>query len=592
MEVGNCQRIQNLFTMNKTALSLQEIQEKIKERKKAPTISKAIKHQNRLRLHTEPYLDQSKLNQTTTEYLEWVKEQLPRDKYKMFLDLFRFPLQTVELSESIYSALEKIFESRNSVNNYYFQNPELKQDWQNYRKDVLKEPYIWRNEAWQIMKTSINSMIVVDLPQEQIGEMPEPYYYFLQIEKVIDYCFKKDNRKKLSYCIFSVDESKIACYDETFYRVFEINSKNEITNTIVEAQHYLGYCPVQFFWNESIAINEIDIKKAPITSQLNNFDWSLFYAISKRILDMYGAYPIYSAYEADCDYENNDNNSYCDGGYLRNLTDSSYYFANDGGLIRCPKCSDKRIVGVGSFLEVPIPQKDQVNLQDPVKITTIDVASLEYNVKENKRVKEEIYISCVGDGGGVEKKEAVNVEQIRVNVEDRTTILINLKKNFEYAMTFANDTVCRLRYGDMFIGSSVNLGTEFYIYSLSELREQYNRAKESGANESELDRLAKQIVYTEYKNNPDDLKRQLLLYELEPYKNYTRNELLQLKSQQLLDDLLYKIKINFVSFVERFERENIDIVQFGSQIDYDKKIQIINEKFKDYAREGETGINN
>ena len=43
----------------------------------------------------------------------------------------------------------------------------------------------------------------------------------------------------------------------------------------------------------------------------------------------------------------------------------------------------------------------------------------------------------------------------------------------------------------MFVSAKVNLGTEFYLYDVTELRERYKVAKESGASEGELDDFTK-----------------------------------------------------------------------------------------------------
>ena len=45
------------------------------------------------------------------------------------------------------------------------------------------------------------------------------------------------------------------------------------------------------------------------------------------------------------------------------------------------------------------------------------------------------------------------------------------------------------------------------------------------------------------------------------------------------------IKRNFADFIRRFERENMNIISFGENIDYDKKINTIKERLTDYARE-------
>ena len=82
----------------------------------------------------------------------------------------------------------------------------------------------------------------------------------------------------------------------------------------------------------------------------------------------------------------------------------------------------------------------------------------------------------------------------------------------------------------------------------------------------------------------------LILKHLEPYRHYTFDELMKLQEKQLLNQDSLKIKLNFSTFVDRFERENMNIIEFGSKLDFDKKISIINEKLKEYVREQDNPV--
>jgi hypothetical protein len=163
--------------------------------------------------------------------------------------------------------------------------------------------------------------------------------------------------------------------------------------------------------------------------------------------------------------------------------------------------------------------------------------------------------------------------------------LLRVKKGFEAAQKWVDDTCCRLRYGTAFIQSSINYGTEFYLFTSDELRERYKKAKEAGMSEADLDALLQQIIETEYRNNPQQMQRMIILSDLEPYRHLTRDEVQALYDKSLvsLEELL--IKLNFADFVRRFERENMNIITFGENIDYQKKIDIIKERLMDYARE-------
>lgn len=568
------------------ALELNQIKQILQKPSKRQVIQKAVNMQRRLRFHTETNIAVSDINQPTTIFLQWVKTLLPKDKFNIFLQLFKFPLPTPAVVEDVYRELERVFYSRNSSSSYQFTDSELAEDWANYKKNSLNEPEVWKTTGWKRMQVSPNSILVVDLPQIQKSSRPEPYFYWLEIDAVIDYQLSTFDDNVFEWLIFNQPNNQIAVFDDTHIRVYQLNEKNEIQSLVSEASHDLGYCPARFFWSTQLNEKNKDLKKNPITKELSNLDWYLFFALSKQHLDLYAPYPIYSAYEADCNFENNETGDYCDGGFLRNAK-GEYKILNDGTVERCPCCSEKRIAGPGSFLEVPVPNQSEgvADMRNPVQITTIDKDSLDYNVSECARLKNEIVISVVGSGGTVSEKEAINETQVTANFESKTSVLNALKTNFELAQKFIEDTICKLRYGDAFISSSISWGTEFYVFTVTELYSKYKQAKENGASNSELDAISQQILEVEYRNNPLVLQRMLILKQLEPYPHKTLDEVIKLFEKGLLDEKLVKLKINFNTLVDRFERENINIIEFASKKPLRDKINIITNKLLEYVTE-------
>lgn len=567
-------------------LELKQIKQAIERPAKRQTIQKAVSMQRRLRFHTETNIAISDINQPTTTFLTWVQHLLPKDKFNIFLQLFKFPLPTPAVVEDVYRELERVFYSRNSSTAYQFTNSELAEDWANYKINVLNEPEIWKTVGWKRMQVSPNSILVVDLPTEQTASRPEPYFYWLEIDSVIDYELTKNSDSCFEWLVFKQPENRIAVFDDESIRVFQLNEKNEIQSLVSEAKHDLGYCPARFFWSTQLNEKNKELKKNPISKELSNLDWYLFFALSKQHLDLYAPYPIYSAYTADCNFENNETGDYCDGGFLRNAK-GDFKILADGSIEKCPCCSEKRIAGPGSFLEVPIPSvADGVaDLSNPVQITTIDKDSLDYNVKECERLRDDIIVSIVGSGGNVSEKEAINETQVSANFESKTSVLNTLKTNFEEAQKFVEDTICRFRYGSSFISSSISWGTEFYVFTTSELYAKYKQAKDNGASNSELDAISQQILEVEYRNNPLVLQRMQILKQLEPYPHKTITEVISLFDKGLLDEELVRLKINFVSYIDRFERENINILEFATNRTLDEKIKIIKDKLISYVQQ-------
>lgn len=566
-------------------------------------------HQNRLRLHSEvvpstPALAswsyrgrQLAVNQplmhghegitlALNDFMAMVENLIPKDKFEVFKTLFRFPVITNEVLAVCYDKLSRIFDGRDPAFSYQFANTELRDDWEWYRQEKLGEQNIWQSKGWDFFKTQINSVLIVDLPQEQEAgdRYPQPYFYWLPIMDVIDY--KADPQSgAMEWIMFRQDGDKIAVIDDASYRIF--NSKDGTIGELEsEAAHDLGYCPARFFWNEPVSLDKPDIKESPVTKELDRLDWYLFFAISKRQLDTYGNYPIYWGYEQSCDFHNDETGDYCDGGFLKDKQGHWHYDSN-GQLMPCPICSQKRLVGAGSYIEVPVPHVDegQPDLGQPVGMLAVDSESLKYNQEEEKRLRTDLITAIVGTNEEITTRDALNEQQIKANFESQSTVLKRVKKGFEEAQKFVDDTCCRLRYGKAFLSSSINYGTEFYLFTSDELRERYKKAKEAGMSEADLDALLQQIIETEYRHNPQMMQRMIILSDLEPYRHLTRNEVQGLYEKSLIpvEDLL--IKFNFADFIKRFERENMNIIEFGAETDYDKKIGIIKEQLKAYASE-------
>lgn len=569
------------------ALDLSAIKREITEPRKRGVISKAVNYQNRIRFHTQAYVTPN-ISQPLTDFFAFVSNLLPSDKVKTFKALFRYPLKTNEITAICFNKLSRIFDGRNPAFNYQFANTEQRDDWEYYRQDILHEPEIWPAKGWDNFKTEINSVLVVDMPevQDPSDPYPQPYFYWLPIDKVITYATEGTDGR-MAWIIFRLEDKRIAVIDEERYRVFR-EENNNIGELLVDNPHDLGYCPARFFWNEPISISEPDIKMSPITIELEALDWYLFYYISKKHLDLHGSYPIYSGYEQSCDYRAQ-NGDYCDGGFIRDEKDN-YKLDSAGVIERCPKCGNKNIAGPGTYVVVPIPQKteygeEQPDLRNPVQMLTVDRNSLDYNVAEEERLRNNIITSVIGTNEDIMTREAINEQQVKANFESQSTVLNRIKKGFESAQAFVDETICRLRYGSAFISAKINLGTEFYIYDINRLRERYRIARDSGASEGELDALQNQIIETEYRHNPLQLQRMIILGELEPYRHMTLNEAISLYEKGFIDDRELSVKINFPSYIRRFERENTNILEFGMEIPFSKKINIINQKLLEYASE-------
>lgn len=586
-------------------ISTDELRKAVKEQRNRRTVNLAMLHQNRLRFHiqteasTPMLMSYDKFHrkavglpavgvwQALDDFLAFVENLIPHDKFKIFKSLFRFPVATNDILAVCFDKLSRIFEGRDPVYDYQFRTTEQRDDWEWYRKEVLGEPSVWKTRGWEYFKTEINSVLIVDMPQEQqaVDRYPRLYFYWLPIGKVESY--ETDRQGRIEWIAFRQKGDRLAVIDDERYRIFRYKD-SVIGELEVENTHDLGYCPARFFWNESVNLQNPDVKASPVTKELGKLDWWLFFNTSKNHLDLYGSYPVYYGYEQNCDYHNDNTGDYCDGGFLYDVKGVQKLDLN-GLPVPCPKCGEHRITGAGSFVEVPVPGENQPDLGGhPVGMLTVDRSSLDYNVDEVDRLRTEIITSIVGTNEEITTRDALNEQQIRANFESQSTVLNRIKKGFEDAQQWVDETVCRLRYGSLFLSCAISYGTEFYLSTVDDLRDRYKKAKEAGASEAELDALQQKIIETEYRNNPTLRQRMIVLADLEPYRHMSRDEVMQLRDKGIVTDEELMIKLNFTDYVRRFERENMNILEFGENTDYPKKIQAITDRLTEYARESIT----
>ena len=555
-----------------------QIRRNIEDRKRAMQLGSMREHQDWVRLHADTSIDSHNCGMAFQRFATMVKTILPDEKYAMFMSLLRFPLPSTSVVSVVFDRLSRVFEGRNPAINYQFKKTEYLDNWEWYRQEVLGEPNIWKTKGWDYFKTEPNSVIVVDMPTERTDKSDkyvQPYFYWIPSSCILDYGVNEDG--SMSWIIYRNDDTrKVYVVDDSSYRVFAWNyDSNQLGELEVENRHSLGYCPAMFFVQQSVSLREPDVKESPITKVLSELDWYNFYATSKKHLDLYASYPIYYGYEADCDYEKDLGDGHkhvCDHGLI--VDELGRLVESDGVPMKCPKCASHRTAGAGSYIEVPVPNEGEVDFGDhPVGMLSVDKAALQFNADELARKKKEIISLCVGvDADTTLSEFSVSDKQVDANYESQSTILVRVKKTFEDAQKFVDETICRLRYGSEFVSCSIDYGTEFYTLSTTELRERLKKAVESGASESDLAALRKQIVETEYRTNPLLMQRMVILTDIEPLLGMSKTQAIDACNKGYVDEYECMVKVNFESLVKRFEREYGNIIEFGEEATYERTI--------------------
>lgn len=590
-------------------LSQQQVQELIKAPRNKEEINKAIDHDLRLRLHTEPIERTGDETKAHREYFEWVQRIVKSpQKLERFKQFCTVPLHTNELTDSAFKEYENIFKTTNSYKEFNFSEPELQSDW----LDLLrrrKDHQFWTGEAFQKFKTAINSFIVVDVPTIQIGDRPSPYWYTVDMQNVIDADVtiqrnidSKDNdepRYKVEYLIFKDSRGMIIALDDEYYRVYkEVETEGADGETtkvelVAENPHDLGQCPARQLWTEPYSGEETLRKKGPISTSLGALDLIQYNHVAESFGDSYIPLPVITKYREKCNYIEPHTQMECVNGMVPVHTQSNPYNPENPVYQACPVCSASSEVFAGTTISVDPPEtNDQADQIDAVKFVQPSTEGLRYMTEKNETLEKRFIYRVVGKGDDFYNGQARNEKDVESRFESRETILRNIARNFEAVMQWTYTIACRLRYAEQFESAHVFLGDQYFLHSVSELNEIYKQQKENGYPEFQLSLTRQKIIQTKYKDDPNALKKAEFLSLVEPLqgKNLTEINTIRKDSPGVISDQDYEIKINFDSFVKRFEVEVMPINTLleqvkDEQITIERAITEFNQRLISYANE-------
>lgn len=488
--------------------------------------------------------------------------------------MLAFPVYTTELVEAILDELNKVFSSNNSSFTYEFTSDQQIAEFGAYLSEIDFWAK-WQEEAQEGIRAKINSIVVLDMPQN--ADETKPYFHFLSISSVVDIDLGEGD--KIAALIFKEDD-RLFLIDETRYASFKKQSEGTEYTFESENFHDLGYCPACFFWSDNIKKKQPIVKTSPFTPSLNNLDYLVYSETARRCLESYAAFPITVSFAEDCTYYKEvDGRRYdCESGYL---------MIPDSEPTKCPACEKNKLIGPGTHMQIDPPStKDEPNNLDMVKQIPAETESLDYWTKRTAELWDEIFYDIVGSGGDT-MTQAINKDQVRGNFESKQNVLMKLKKNLERSHQFAVETIARLKYGSAFVKASINYGTQFYLRTASEAQKEYKEAKESSVPVYLLAYKRKQVDSANTKGNPSDEQKLQILEQLEPFVDLSLKEAKEV-GLDISDPQAYKLKADFSSRIMMFEAQFGSVVAFGSKLDFNTKIERIKNVLLAY---GTTSIN-
>ena len=545
----------------------EQIQELIEKRPHRKEINRAQTHQNRLRFHTETEILKSELSENPyyNDFINWIcsekPELLPKDKVERFKQLLTCPLSTIQLTESIFSALSRVFDGQDSFFRYDFDNDENLADWNKFRNDTF-----WKEDGFEALRNAIDSVWVVDLPSEQEGDKPEPKDLLINIESVIELSVNKQG--ECQYVIFTIGDNLLV-YDDYSIRKFNYK-EGKVGELITEFVHELEYCPARMFWTDLLKRDNLINHKAPLTEVLSELDWLLVHKTFKKFMDIANSYPILVKYQS--------------GGDFSDFTKEQ----NKGRTEGETKTAGGKLIGPGSVVDVPVPMEGQPDLMsNPVTYVTPPIEALSFHVSEDERLTDYIMKTCVGIDGEQSNDQAKNEKQVMSSFENQTTILRRVATNLEKVQTFADKVKIQLRYGEI-VEPSIDYGSKFFLKTASDLATEKETFK---GDDIMNDTITNELIETKFRNDAGGKTRAQVIRDLDPLPGRDLEEVIKINNAGGIDSETFTIKANLMNFVMRFEREQLPIAQFMRNKDYNERVNLIKGEFKKYASEFKKGDN-
>lgn len=540
-------------------LSASEVKELLEKRPNRKLLDAAIRHENRLAFHADMVVHKELLSPYYGELIAWLgirePELLPADKVSRFKQLCTAPIATVSITDSIFKYFHRIFFGQDAFYRIDFDNPDTIDDWHEFR-----DRDFWEVNGFAAMKSAINSVWVAEIPTDQAGELPEPKNRLIDIRNVIDIQHENSGRN-IRHCIFE-NSDILFSYDTIAIQAWDYKDKN-IGIQLADIEHGLGYTPARMFWSDCLRdpIN----KRAPLTPVLGDLDWLLIHKTFKKYMDMANAYPIIAAYEQSDDFENSRRD-------------------DDNGRDHEGKANSNYNMGPGSFWGVRPPLQGEPDLMsNPLKLISPDVTTLDFHVREENRLTEMIQKKVVGVDSEATTM-AQNEKQVLSGFETQTNVLRSIAANFEVIQSFADTTIFTLRYGRP-VDISVDYGSRFFLRNVTDLVEDLSDAKDKGAHDSIVEMLSTELIETKFRNDKRGFERAMLLRALDPLPDKGVKDAIEIYKEGGIDKTTFIIKCNYLSFINRFEREQAPLIVYGANLDLSARIKLIKEELTNYAKE-------
>lgn len=576
------------------------IQEILNNPKSLPELAKALDVQKWQRLHStgvgydswwmqrNKYLESERsyeikkivCAQSTTRIIEGIKKQ--------FFKIFRAKGRV--FNYNLDDSTRKAFEEKLSDVNHGMSMDDIMQD-------------MWHNGMFE----DHHAVIGVELKpiEEMEGNDPEPIVTMYPSTQVHDICIKGNDIEYLvlKWEVLIAGQKRTALrliddeYDAVYIKEGEswvINMKDgrpDIIENPFEKVPFIMLSQVR-----KTMFSEL-LKISPITNVLSALKKYLSISDDHHLCVKLHQHPLFYSYPVTCPTCNGSKTvekQNINAGETFMNAGEDLAFTEDSG--QCNTCSGKGIVPAwkaditqGISLAVAEKWEDEgyPAAQAPAGYVTNDNETLKEQRTELYEIERTIEKGVLGIEGMLETSPSrETATKVELNLQPLIDTLSSYSANAETVRKFLTDMIGKIYYGANWKGCQIFYGRKYFIRSEDNIMRELEQARKSGATISYLKELQDELTYIRFERNPEALSRAMIINEVEPYNGFTFEQVNEFKFINKND---YIIKTNIADFIERFEFDNGNIVEFVKRgNNYKKQLSEIKTKLKLYAEETET----
>ena len=563
-------------------LSSNQAAETILNPQSAKEIDSVKKQESQMRVFTEE-LDKDELCKESywTELQEKMKARSAK-KFDRVFQFARYPLPVAQVTDSILSDYFKVFDGKNK--NFRVNGDRDLTLLNQWIEETHPEDWI-ENHATEVFKNKPCSFVVVDKDDKGI-----PYLIYIDSSRLIDAQFKgMKNRMEYISFIHSTEKSgdkiitRYAVYDDVHYRVFERFEGTSNVTLIKEVEHFIGYTPAIPFVSKSANKQNLFKRRVAFSKSLSKLeDWTIF-DIFRNYVDHYAPFPVTEAPIKKCP------NPRCEKGHISEIIDDPRKpGSTKTTYTKCDICAKREgnLIYPGTHIGIQVKSDSSLNDGSGVfKMIFPDTDKMKYVPEKLDDLELEIRHKTVGLNYMQSSNEAMNEMQLKGSFASMESVLLRTKKELDILYIWIVKTVAKTYYKDIDVKVDANFGTEYYLISETELQERIDKAKKIGLPNDEIVSLYKQLIQTKYSGNQMKIKRHMMLIDIDDFPMQSIDECVKMKNESVIDAFDLSLKANMTNLIGKFERENIDIVQFGLNLDYAQRIDVIKKTLILYNQE-------